>query len=170
MASSSDEIPLSRKMNGSNGGRWSHTTSHIKHTIKSRFITHTFKQTLPLLTTHISGADSLNCPLVRPPVSAVRISKSVDNEMDKANPSNGHVQPGISIRYGPMEDHDHHMPDMNGVDMNGSTSKRKSRGSLVKPSYADAESSDEDDQPLVRPSLSIRWIQPSSLSPHQDFH
>ena len=83
-------------------------------------------------------------------MSAKTIPKSVDDAMDKANPSNRHVQPGISIRNGPMEDHDHHMPDVNGVEINGSTSKRKSRGSLAKPSYAEAESSDEDEQPLVR--------------------
>ncbi len=48
-----------------------------------------------------------------------------------------------------MEDHDHHMPDLNRVDVNGTTSKRKSRGSLVKASYAEEHTSDEDDQPLV---------------------
>ncbi|ERF73672.1 DNA topoisomerase 1 [Endocarpon pusillum Z07020] len=106
MSSSDDEIPLSRKMNGSNG--------------------------------------------VRAPVSAKTIPKSVDAALDKANPSKDHVQPGISIRNGPMEDHDHHMPDVNGVEINGSTSKRKSRGSLAKPSYAEAESSDEDNQPLSK--------------------
>lgn len=82
-------------------------------------------------------------------MSTKTIPKSVDDAMDKAIPSKDHVQPGISIRNGPMEDHDHHMPDVNGVEINGSTSKRKSRGSLAKPSYAEAESSDEDNQPLV---------------------
>lgn len=88
-------------------------------------------------------------------MSAKTIPKSVDAAMDKANPSNGHVQPGISIRNGPVEDHDHHMPDVNGAEVNGSTTKRKSRGSLAKPSYAEAESSDEDDQPLVRSILVV---------------
>jgi DNA topoisomerase I len=72
--------------------------------------------------------------------------------MDKAIPSTGHVQPGISIRNGPMEEHDHPMPDVNGVKINGSTSKRKSRGSLSKP-YKDADTSDEDNEPLVRYSF-----------------
>lgn len=69
--------------------------------------------------------------------------------MDKAIPSNGHIMPGISIRNGPMEDADHPMSDVNGVETNGSTSKRKSRGSLAKPPYTEANSSDEDDMPLV---------------------
>jgi hypothetical protein len=93
---------------------------------------------------------TLLLPLVRAPVSAETIPKSVDDEMDKANPSNGHVKPGISIRNGPMKMDDHPMPDVNGVDMNGTTSKRKSRGSLARPSYAEADTSDEDNQPLVR--------------------
>lgn len=88
-------------------------------------------------------------PPVRAPISAKTIPKTVDDAMDKAIPSTAHVQPGISIRNGPMEDHDHHMPDLNGVEWNGSTSKRKSRGSLVKPSYAEAGSSDGDEEPLV---------------------
>ena len=41
MASSDDEMPLSRKMNGSNGGRWSRTTSPTKPTIKSKPIKQT---------------------------------------------------------------------------------------------------------------------------------
>lgn len=104
----------------------------------------------------LSSADILAFPLVHAPLSAMKIPKAVDDEMDKTNPSNGHVKPGISIRNGPMENHDHHTPDVNGVNgvngvnTNGSTSKRKSRGSLVKPTYAEADSSDDDDQPLVR--------------------
>ena len=67
--------------------------------------------------------------------------------MDKEIPSNGHLDPGISIRMGPVEDMDvdNERPVANGA-ANG---KRKSRGSLQK-SYKEATSSDEDDEPLVR--------------------
>ena len=68
--------------------------------------------------------------------------------MDKAMPSNGDVQPGISIRNGPVEQVDTTMTDVNDVQTNGYT-KRKVRESLNKPSYAENESSD-DDEPLVR--------------------
>jgi DNA topoisomerase I len=87
-------------------------------------------------------------------MSTETIPKSVDKAMDKANPSNGHVRPGISIRNGPMQGEDIHMPDVNGVLTNGVSSKRKSRGSLAKPSYAELDTSDEDDQPLVRTTVS----------------
>lgn len=82
-------------------------------------------------------------------MSAKTVPKAIDEELDKSIPSNNRVRPGISIRNGPLEDRDHQMPDANGVEMNGSTNKRKSRGGLGKPSYAQADSSDEDDQPLV---------------------
>ena len=68
--------------------------------------------------------------------------------MDKALPSNAVVQPGISIRNGPVEQVDTLMTDGNEALTNGH-SKRKVRESLNKPSYAEAESSD-DDEPLVR--------------------
>lgn len=68
--------------------------------------------------------------------------------MDKALPSNGVVQPGISIRNGPVEETDTVMTDVNEAPTNGHT-KRKARESLIKPSYAEADSTD-DDEPLVR--------------------
>lgn len=68
--------------------------------------------------------------------------------MDKALPSNGVVQSGISIRNGPVEEVDAVMIDVNEAHTNGHA-KRKVRESLNKPSYADADSSD-DDEPLVR--------------------
>ena len=84
--------------------------------------------------------------------------------MDKAVPSSGAVQPGISIRNGPVEQMDTLMTDVNEIQTNGHT-KRKVRESLNKPSYADAESSD-DDEPLVRAQI----ISPSLLARfrHQD--
>lgn len=47
------------------------------------------------------------------------------------------------------------MADANGVETNGDIGKRKSRGSLNRPSYAEASSSEDADKPLVcRPTLS----------------
>jgi DNA topoisomerase-1 len=67
--------------------------------------------------------------------------------MDKVNPSNGTVDPGVSIRMGPVEEMDIDEPVTNG-NANG---KRKSRGSLTNGrSYKEASSSDDDDKPLVR--------------------
>jgi DNA topoisomerase-1 len=60
--------------------------------------------------------------------------------MDKQLPANGHVEPGISIRMGPVDDMDVGM-------VNG---KRKSRGSIATTSYKERSGSeDEDDKPLV---------------------
>jgi DNA topoisomerase-1 len=64
--------------------------------------------------------------------------------MDKQVPSNGHVEPGISIRMGPVDDMDVDAPNGNA---NG---KRKSRGSIpTGKSYKEQSSSEEDDKPLV---------------------
>jgi DNA topoisomerase-1 len=80
-------------------------------------------------------------------ISSERISKDEDKAMDKQVPSNGHVEPGISIRMGPVEDMDVDAPDTNG-NANG---KRKARGSIANSkSYKDASSSEDDDKPLVR--------------------
>lgn len=79
-------------------------------------------------------------------ISNDRISKAEDKAMDKQVPSNGHVEPGISIRMGPVDDMDVDAPATNGA--NG---KRKARGSLSNgKTYKDASSSEEDDKPLVR--------------------
>ena len=67
---------------------------------------------------------------------------------DSSPATNGHVDPGISIRFGPVEDKDVKMED--GEDDALGVSKRKSRASVgEKKSYAEAESSEED-EPLVR--------------------
>lgn len=70
--------------------------------------------------------------------------------MEPTTPSNGHVEPGISIRYGAVENGDVDMQD--GPTENGTgPSKRKSRGSAGnRKSYTEMESSEEDDKPLVR--------------------
>ncbi|KAF2025223.1 hypothetical protein EK21DRAFT_104108 [Setomelanomma holmii] len=75
-----------------------------------------------------------------------RISKDEDKAMDKQLPaSNGHVEPGISIRMGPVDDKmvvDE--PATNGT----ANAKRKARSSITNgKSYKNASSSD-DDKPL----------------------
>lgn len=63
--------------------------------------------------------------------------------------TNGDIEPGVSVRFGAVQDADVKMTDADG-DARG-VSKRKSRASIdQKKSYAEPESSDEDDQPLVR--------------------
>lgn len=79
-------------------------------------------------------------------ISSERISKTEDQALDKQVPSNGHVEPGISIRMGPVDNMDVDAPATNGA-ANG---KRKARNSIPNgKSYKDASSSDEDDKPLV---------------------
>jgi hypothetical protein len=80
-------------------------------------------------------------------ISDERISKAEDKAMDKQVPSNGHVEPGISIRMGPVDPMEVDEPATNG-NANG---KRKARSSITNSkSYKDASSSGEDDKPLVR--------------------
>lgn len=72
--------------------------------------------------------------------------------MDKANPPNGDLDAGISIRNGPVVedmDVDEQAPATNG----SSNGKRKSRGSIQK-KYKEETSSEDEDVPLVR------WIHP----------
>lgn len=69
----------------------------------------------------------------------------------KPSPSgmNGDVDPGVSIRFGPVQDKDIEMEDADSDAR--AASKRKSRTSIdQKKSYTEPESSDDDDQPLVR--------------------
>ncbi|CAO2657047.1 Nn.00g058500.m01.CDS01 [Neocucurbitaria sp. VM-36] len=76
-----------------------------------------------------------------------RISKDVDKAMDAQVPSNGHVEPGISIRMGPVDDMDVDAPATNG-NVNG---KRKARTSVTNgKTYKDASSSEDDDKPLSK--------------------
>jgi DNA topoisomerase-1 len=71
--------------------------------------------------------------------------------MNGASKTNGHVDPGVSIRFGPVQnDGDTEMKDADGV--NG-VNKRKARTSVGNAkSYAEPESSEED-EPLVRLAL-----------------
>lgn len=77
---------------------------------------------------------------------------SPDVKMEDAD-TDGHVDPGLSIRFGPVQDKDTGMDDAD-----SSAGKRKSRASIGQPnSYAEPESSEEEDQPLVRyDCLSLR--------------
>lgn len=86
--------------------------------------------------------------------SSETISKNVDQAMNKENPTNGHVEAGISIRHGPVEDmhvdsEPKDVPQINGV--NGVTNgKRKARNSIPNgKSYKEDSTSEDDDKPLV---------------------
>ena len=75
------------------------------------------------------------------------ISKSVDKAMDKANPTPINGAPGISIRYGPMDE-----MDVDGHEVNGHvSSKRKARASTGQSKYyrEASDEDDEDEEPLV---------------------
>jgi DNA topoisomerase-1 len=75
------------------------------------------------------------------------ISDAEDSAMDKALPSNGATDPGVSIRNGPVEKMDIDSPQKNG-NVNG---KRKMRASLTNGrTYKEASSSEEDDKPLSK--------------------
>ncbi|KAF7446376.1 DNA topoisomerase 1 [Pyrenophora tritici-repentis] len=79
--------------------------------------------------------------------SSEQISKEEVMKMDAEAPSNGHVEPGISIRMGPV---DNDKMDIDAPETNGNAAgKRKSRGSIPNgKSYKDASSSEEDAKPL----------------------
>ncbi|KAF2186974.1 hypothetical protein K469DRAFT_705518 [Zopfia rhizophila CBS 207.26] len=98
----------------------------------------------------MSSSDD-DTPLVKGRANGVksreRITKTDDKAMDKEIPSNGHVEPGLSIRMGPVEDMDVDTPLTNG-NVNG---KRKARSSLSNgKSYKEEGSSEEDDKPLSK--------------------
>lgn len=86
-----------------------------------------------------------------------QITKEEDKKMDAETPSNGHIEPGISIRMGPV--HNDKM-DIDAPETNGNAGgKRKSRSSITNgKSYKDASSSEEDAKPLVRFSMRLICI------------
>ncbi|KAF2088284.1 hypothetical protein K490DRAFT_73229 [Saccharata proteae CBS 121410] len=97
----------------------------------------------------MSSSDS-DAPLVNGKTNGAKsketITESVDKAMDKGNPTNGDVEPGISLRMGPVE-----TMDVDGPGANGTNGKRKSRASIQNgKSYKEASSSDEDDKPLSK--------------------
>jgi hypothetical protein len=87
--------------------------------------------------------------------SSKTISSSVDRAMDKEVPSKGHLDAGISLRMGPVQEMDvDDTPAVNGY-ANG---KRKSRGSIGgQKKYKEASSSD-DETPLVRGYPSVGYF------------
>ncbi|KAJ5688626.1 hypothetical protein N7462_003018 [Penicillium macrosclerotiorum] len=86
-------------------------------------------------------------PLVRANGRANAVPSSAKSTA-KSPTMNGGLDPGVSVRFGPVQDKDVEMQD---GDKHGVISKRKSRASIDKQkSYAEPESSDEDDQPLSK--------------------
>ncbi|KIW50805.1 hypothetical protein PV05_09592 [Exophiala xenobiotica] len=86
---------------------------------------------------------------VTSPLSSVKIPSKVDAALDRQNPTNGDILPGISMANGDVKVEDTPMTGTNGNLTNGALAKRKARESNTRPSYAEAESSD-DDQPLIK--------------------
>jgi len=66
----------------------------------------------------------------------------MDRDLDKDAPTNGHVDPGISMRNGPMENGD------SAAKTNGVSKRKASMGRSYK-----QESDSDDDAPLVRHSI-----------------
>ena len=84
--------------------------------------------------------------------SSDRVDKSVDTAMNKETPSNGHVEPGVSLRNGPVQDTE--MQDApTAAQTNGVHSKRKA---FTGKSYKPESDSEEDDVPLVSTAAKLR--------------
>lgn len=72
-----------------------------------------------------------------------------DAKMADAPDANGDVEPGISVRFGPVQDNESNKADTENDVNGGGANKRKTRGSVgQRKSYAEPESSGED-EPLV---------------------
>ncbi|KAJ5571306.1 DNA topoisomerase I domain 1 [Penicillium sp. DV-2018c] len=88
-------------------------------------------------------------------------SNSSDVQMADSPATNGHVDPGISIRFGPVEDKDVKMEDGEGDAL--VATKRKSRTSVgERKSYAEAESSEEDEPLSKRRRTSVKHEDPET--------
>ncbi|KAJ5179167.1 DNA topoisomerase 1 [Penicillium capsulatum] len=85
---------------------------------------------------------------------------SSDKQKPKSpSATNGEMDPGVSVRFGPVQDEDVKMED---ADTQGAN-KRKSRASIdKKPSYADPESSEEDEPLSKRRRTSVKHEDPES--------
>lgn len=82
--------------------------------------------------------------------------------MDKSNPSNGHVEPAISLAMGPVQDMDiDEKPTTNGATTNG---KRKASLPNGKSYKDDSGSEDDDDVPLVCVTTAAQKIRAFSNS------
>lgn len=76
---------------------------------------------------------------------------STDVKMEDTPETNGHVEPGVSLRFGPVKSAgDIDMQDATDANT-GVAGKRKAWTSVgERKSYAEPESSEDEDQPLVR--------------------
>ncbi|KAI4648213.1 hypothetical protein J4E93_004625 [Alternaria ventricosa] len=110
----------------------------------------------------MSSSDD-DTPLVRGKDQAKsneQITKEEDRKMDAQVPSNGHIEPGISIRMGPVADDD--KMDIDAPETNGANGKRKSRSSVTNSkSYKDASSSEDDDKPLSKRRRTSQQAKPT---------
>ncbi|KAI4613232.1 hypothetical protein J4E83_007644 [Alternaria metachromatica] len=110
----------------------------------------------------MSSSDD-DTPLVRGKNQAKsneQITKEEDRKMDAQVPSNGHVEPGISIRMGPVADDD--KMDIDAPETNGANGKRKSRSRVTNSkSYKDASSSEDDDKPLSKRRRTSQQAKPT---------
>lgn len=83
----------------------------------------------------------------KPAKSAEKIPKSVDKAMKSSNSHPNKIEPGISVRYGPVDEMDVDGAVEGSAVANG---KRKSRSSIGNAkSYKEPSSESEDDMPLV---------------------
>lgn len=147
MSSSDDDMPLagSRKPNGTNGGAFPYQQVTVTDGVALFEVL-----SCPSSHTHLIFLPSdISYDLVTPPLSSSKIPSNVDATMDRQIPTNGEVMPGISMAHGDVKMEDAPRKESNDHLVNGATAaKRKVRESLTRPSYAEAESSDED-LPLV---------------------
>jgi DNA topoisomerase I len=82
------------------------------------------------------------------PGSSSRISKAVDDALERSVPKSKFSNPGLSVRNGPItggDAMDEDAPLTNGV------AKRKSRSSISKVNYKDDSDGSDDEAPLVGP-------------------
>ncbi|CAG8009240.1 unnamed protein product [Penicillium salamii] len=102
-------------------------------------------------------------PLARTNGRGKSSPKLTDTEMANSSPTgaNGHVDPGVSIRFGAVEDKDVKMEDAGDDAL--SAGKRKSRASIGgQKSYAEAESSEEDEPLSKRRRTSVKHEDPET--------
>ncbi|KAL4797512.1 hypothetical protein BDV19DRAFT_377617 [Aspergillus venezuelensis] len=84
-----------------------------------------------------------------------------ETKTNGANQTNGHVEPGVSIRFGAVQKDDD--VEMNDADAAASASKRKARTSVGQAkSYADPESSEEDEPLSKRRRTSVKHEDPET--------
>lgn len=73
--------------------------------------------------------------------------------MDKGNPARNGLDPGLSLRNGPLEEMDIDDPPPRGGQANGHANNNKRKARQVQNnsrSYKEASTDEDDDKPLVR--------------------